>query len=77
MGVCSSENHKHRETDIHSNTVNSQSNPTVYKRSEIRKASVSLAFVPITSKSKKEELKKYYNIMNSVGKGTFGLVREG
>jgi hypothetical protein len=74
MGICES---NHKKNQIPSNTVqNADQNKRIIS-SEHRKPSLSLAFIPVTMRSKKEEIKKHFNLMNSIGKGTYGLVREG
>lgn len=74
MGICES-NHKKNQTSSNS----TQNGEQIKKKENIdhRKPSLTLAFIPVTMRSKKEEIKKYYNLMNSIGKGTYGLVREG
>jgi hypothetical protein len=74
MGICESNHKKHQTL---SNTLPNGHNNKRIVSSENRKPSLSLAFIPVTMRSKKEEIKKHFNLMNSIGKGTYGLVREG
>jgi hypothetical protein len=77
MGICDS-SPKRKDDNVHTVSIqNKKSEPPKKSEDPQRKASLSLAFIPVTNKSKKEELKKYFNLMNSIGKGTYGLVREG
>jgi len=73
MGICESNTKKNNHAPF------SQQVPEEAPKKEnlARKPSLSLAFNPISLSTKKEEIKKYFNLMNSIGKGTYGLVREG
>lgn len=76
MGSCDS-NNKRNSYENHSVPTKEKSVYNSHVMNVERKNSTSVNFVPVSSKSIKEEIKKHFNLMNSIGKGTYGLVREG
>ena len=75
MGVCDS---SHKRSNTENNTIAAKEVTHLPKKSlSERKNSASVFFIPVTLKSKKDEVQKHFNILKTIGKGSFGLVREG